>query len=343
RIATLDKLCQQADFISVHTPKNEETYGMIGDREFDLMKSSVRVINCARGGIIDEQALHRALTSGKVASAGLDVFEQEPCEDSPLFSMDNVISTPHLGGSTEEALERVGRDIAEEMIQGLRGNLVKYPLNIPSIDPRLQAVIAPYLQLAEKMGRLYTQLFKPQIEEVEIIYGGEISRYNTELVTTAMLKGIFGPILDQAVNIVNAATLAAERGIRVKESKILEIENFLNSLTLRAAGKEIIGTVFGKNDYRIIRIDGFKLDIVPRGPILISWHIATHTREPGVIGQIGTILGQAKINIQRIEVGNSEKEDRAMLVLNLDSPLPEELLNTLRHSSGVMDAKLILL
>jgi len=341
RMETLDQLCRQADFITVHTPKNEETYGMVGNHEFGLMKDGVRIINCARGGIIDEEALYRALQSGKVASAGLDVFDQEPCEEHKLFELENVIFTPHLGGSTREAQERVGRDIAEEVIRGLRGDLVKYPLNIPSIDPRLQAYIKPYLQLAEKIGCLYTQLFRPQIDKVEIVYGGEISRYNTELVTTAMLKGIFAPILDQAVNMVNASTIAAERGIRVKESKVAEIEDFLTSLTLKAAGREITGTVFGRSDFRIIRIDSFKLDIVPSGPILISWHTAGHTHQPGVIGQIGTILGQAQVNIHRIEVGNSEKGKRAMLVLNLDNPPPQELLKTISQTPGVLDVRLI--
>ena len=341
RMETLDELCRQADFITIHTPKNDETYGMIGDDQFGLMKKGVRVVNCARGGIVDEQALYRALKSGRVAGAALDVFDQEPCQKHKLFSMDNVILTPHMGGSTKEALQRVGRNIADELIKALRGDLVKYPLNIPSIDPRLQAFIRPYLQLAERMGSLCTQLFRPQIDELEIIYGGEISRYNTELVNTAMFKGLFAPILDQEVNMVNASTIVADRGIRIKESKVAEIEDFLTLLTLKTAGREITGTVFGKSDFRIIRIDSFKLDIVPSGPILISWHSTAHTHQPGVIGQIGTILGQAQVNIHRIEVGNSERGKRAMLVLNLDSPPPQDLLQTICQTPGVLDARLI--
>jgi D-3-phosphoglycerate dehydrogenase len=341
RIETLDELCRQADFITVHTPKNEETYGMVGQHEFGLMKDGVRIINCARGGIIDEEALYKALKSGRVASAGLDVFDQEPCEKHKLFQLDNVTLTPHLGGSTQEALERVGRDIAEEVIRGLRGDLVKYPLNIPFVDLRLQAYIEPYLQLAEKMGQLCTKLFRPQMSEVEIIYGGEISHHNTELVTTAMLKGIFAPILDQTVNIVNAAILAAERGIRIKESKFTEIENFHTSLTLRAAGREITGTVFGRNDFRIIKINKFKLDLVPSGHILFSWHTKAHTRQPGVIGEIGTILGRAQVNIHRIEVGNSETGDRALLVLNLDNSPPPESLQIISQTPGILDVRLI--
>ena len=341
RMETLDELCRQADFITVHTPKNEETYGMVGDEQFKLMKKGVRVVNCARGGIIDEEALYRALKKGRVASAGLDVFDQEPCEKHKLFELDNVTLTPHLGGSTQEAMERVGRDIAEEVIRGLSGDLVKYPLNIPFVDLRLQAYIEPYLQLAEKMGYLCTQLFRPQIDRVEIIYGGEISRYGTELVTTAALKGILTPILDQAVNMVNASAIAAERGIRVKESKIAEIEDYHTSVTLKAGGQEVAGTVFGKSDIRIIKIDGFKLDIVPSGSILISWHTTAHTRQPGVIGQIGTLLGQAGVNIRRIEVGNSGEGKRAMLVLNLDNPPPPELLNDILQRPGVLDVKLM--
>ena len=341
RMKTLDELCRLADVITVHTPKNEETYGMVGKHEFELMKDGVRVINCARGGIIDEEALYKALKSGRVASAGLDVFDQEPCEKHKLFQMDNVTLTPHLGGATQEALERVGRDIAEEVIRGLRGDLVKYPLNIPFVDLRLQAYIEPYLQLAEKMGCLCMQLFRPQLDEMEIVYGGEISRYKTELITSALLKGIFSPILEQAVNMVNASILAAERGIRVKESKITEIEDFHTSLTLKTTGREIMGTVFSKSDYRVIKIDGFKLDIVPSGPILFSWHTQAHTHQPGVIGQIGTILGQARVNIHRIEVGNSEKGDRALLVLNVDNSPPPETLQIISQTPGVLDVRMI--
>jgi D-3-phosphoglycerate dehydrogenase len=238
-------------------------------------------------------------------------------------------------------MERVGRDIVEDIIRGLRGDLVKYPLNMPFVDLRLQAYIDPYLQLAQKMGCLCTELFRPQIDRVEIIYGGEIARYGTELITTAALKGILTPILDQAVNMVNASAIAAERGIRVRESKVAEIEDYHTSLTLQAGGQEIIGTVLGKGDFRIVKIDGFKLDIVPSGPILISWHTTAHTHQPGVIGQIGTMLGQAKINIHRIEVGNSEEGERAMLVLNLDSLPPQELLKSMLQTPGVLDVKLI--
>jgi D-3-phosphoglycerate dehydrogenase len=225
----------------------------------------------------------------------------------------------------------------------LQGDLVKYPLNIPSIDPRLQNFISPYLELAEKMGRLHTQLFKPQIEELEIVYGGEISRYNTDLVRAAMLTGILAPILDHDVNVVNASALAFDRGIRLKESKIQEIENFHNALTLKTGQHQIRATVFGKSDGRIVGIDTFNLDIVPRGPLLISWHTATHTHQPGVIGQIGTILGQARVNIHRIEVGNSESGQRAMLVLNLDGQPPEDIVDIIRKLPGVLDARLILL
>jgi D-3-phosphoglycerate dehydrogenase len=343
QVNSLDELCQLADVITVHTPLTKETSGMIGQREFNLMKKGVRVINCARGGIIDEQALYQALINGRVASAGLDVFDQEPCEKNILLTLDTVICTPHLGGSTEEALERVGRDIAEEILRGLRGDLVRYPLNMPSIDTSLQAFISPYLTLAEKMGSLYVQLFKPQIEKLEITYGGEISRYQTDLVTTALLKGLFAQILDQQVNMVNASALASQRGIQIVESKVADIADFLNSLILRATGHQIVGTVFGRNDGRIIGIDTFQLDLLPRGPILISWHIASHTNQPGVIGQIGTLLGQAQINIHRIEVGNSPGGDRALLALNLDDRPSEDILRTYRQMPGVLDARLILL
>lgn len=343
RMEDLDDLCRRADIITVHTPKTDETYGMLGKREFGLMRPGVRIINCARGGIVDEQALYQALKNGRAAGAGLDVFDSEPSQDNKLCRMDSVICTPHLGGSTREALERVGRDIAEEVIRALRGDLVQYPLNFPSTDPRLQTFIKPFLALAGSMGRLFTQLFRPQIDELELEYGGEISRYNTDLVRAALLQGLLSPILEGQVNMVNAGTLASQRGIRIKESKVEEIEDYVNSLSLKASGHRIAGTVFGRNDSRIIGIDDFKLDIVPHGPILISWHDAAHTRQPGVIGQIGNILGQARVNIHRIEVGNSAKGHRAMLVLNLDDTPPGDIVKTIEKTPGVIDARMILL
>jgi D-3-phosphoglycerate dehydrogenase len=343
RMATLDDLCRRADIITVHTPKTDETYGMLGEREFRLMRSGVHIINCARGGIVNEKALCQALKDGRAGGAGLDVFDGQPGQDNKLCHMDNVICTPHLGGSTREALDRVGRDIAEEIIRALRGDLVQYPLNFPSIDPQLQTFIKPFLSLAESMGRFCTQLFRPQIGELEMEYGGEISRYNTDLVRAAMLQGLLSPILEGHVNMVNAGALASQRGIHVKESKVEEIEDYTNSLSLKASGHRIVGTVFGRNDGRIINIDDFKLDIVPHGPILISWHDASHTRQPGVIGQIGTILGKARINIQRIEVGNSEQGRRAILVLNLDDTPPEDIVKIIEKRPGVLDARLILL
>ncbi len=343
QITDLDELCRRADIVTVHTPKTEETYGMLGRRELGLMRPGAMIINCARGGIVDEEALYDALTNGRVAGAGLDVFDDEPSENNRLCRLDSVICTPHLGGSTREALERVGRDIAEEVIRALRGDLVQYPLNFPAADPQLQIFIKPFLALAESMGRLCTQLFKPQIGELEMEYGGEISRYNTDLVRAAMLQGLLSPILEGQVNRVNAEALASQRGIRIKESKVEEVADFVNSLSLKTEGHHIMGTVFGRNDGRIIGIDDFKLDIVPSGPILISWHETAHTRQPGVIGQIGTLLGQAGINIHRIEVGNSEKGRRAILVLNLDDAPADDIVKAIEKQAGVLGARLILL
>jgi len=343
QITDLDELCRRADIVTVHTPKTDETYGMLGRRELRLMRPGVRIINCARGGIVDEEALYEALKDGHVVGAGLDVFDDEPSENNRLCRLDTVICTPHLGGSTREALERVGQDIAEEVIRALRGDLVQYPLNFPAADPQLQAFIKPFLALAESMGRFFTQLFRPQIGKLELEYGGEISRYNTDLVRAAMLQGLLGPILEGHVNRVNAQALASQRGIRIKESKVEEVSDYVNSLSLKTEGHRITGTVFGRNDGRIIGVDDFKLDILPHGPILISWHDASHTRQPGVIGQIGTLLGQARVNIHRIEVGNSEKGRQAMLVLNLDDTPPEDIVKAIEKKTGVLGARLILL
>jgi len=339
RMATLEDLLRCSDFITVHTPKNEETYGMIGEREFQLMKEGVRVVNCARGGIINEVALYQALKSGKVISAALDVFDQEPCRESPLFDLDSVAFTPHLGAMTVEAQRKVGRAIAEEMVRALKGELVRYAVNLPSVKPKLLPYISPYISLAERMGSLYTQLFRPQMGEIEIQYRGEITDYNLQLVTTGFLKGLLSPILEEKVNLVNASLVAEERCIRVKETRMRQSDDKGSLLTLQGKEGKVSGTVYGKEDLRITGIDSFQVDFVPSGHILIDYHSLPHTTTPGIIGQIGIVLGRMGVNIKKIQVEGDPKRRMALMVLNIDSPLPPEAKEELLKIDGLLEAR----
>jgi len=339
RMATLEELLRCSDFITVHTPKNEETYGMIGVREFELMKGGVRVVNCARGGIIDEEALYQAIRSGKVKSAALDVFDQEPCRESPLFELDSVAFTPHLGAMTVEAQRKVGEAIAEEMVKAMKGELVRHAVNLPAVRPKTLPYLSPFISLAERMGSLYTQLFRPQMGEIEILYRGEIADYDLQLLTTGFLKGILNPILEVKVNLVNASLVAEERGLRVRESRFRQGTGEPSLLTLRGREGELSGTVYGKDDLRITDIDGFRVDFVPSGYILIDYHKLPHTTTPGVIGQIGTLLGQMGVNIKKIQVEGDPQRETALMVLNIDSPLPPEAKEKLLKVEGLLEVR----
>ena len=339
RMASLEELLRCSDFITVHTPKNEETYGMIGKREFGLMKDGVRVVNCARGGIINEQALYQALRSGKVKSAALDVFDQEPCRESPLFELNSVAFTPHLGAMTVEAQRKVGEAIAEEMVRAMKGELVRYAVNLPVVRPKTLPYLSPFISLAERMGSLYTQLFRPQMGEIEILYRGEIADYDLQLLTTGFLKGILNPILEEEINLVNATLVAEERGLRVRESRFRQGTGEPSLLTLRGKEGELSGTVYGKDDLRITDIDGFQVDFVPSGYILIDYHKLPHTTTPGVIGQIGTLLGQMGVNIKKIQVEGDPQRKTALMVLNIDSPLPPEAKEKLLKVEGLLEVR----
>jgi D-3-phosphoglycerate dehydrogenase len=216
---TLEELVREADFITVHTPRNEETMHMIDERILELAKDGVRLVNCARGGIIKEEAILKGLESGKVASAGLDVFEIEPARDNPLFKHNNVVVTPHLGADTFEAQKRVGENIAEQVIMALRGEIVPNVVNLPTMLGEELEYLKPYISLSEKMGSVYYQLTRNPISRVELIYSGPITRNETEILTVAFLKGLLHPVMDDKVNYVNAKLIAEERGIKIFERK----------------------------------------------------------------------------------------------------------------------------
>jgi len=336
-----------ADFITLHTPLTKDTHHIIGKEEIGLMKDGVRVINCARGGIIDENALKDALKSGKVAGAALDVFEHEPPKESELLKLEEVIVTPHLGASTEEAQRAAALVIAEGVIDALKGKPVRNAVNMIYVEEELMGAIDPYLVLAEKLGRLCAQLIpkSSRIEQFKVSYEGKIGMAgagkDTRLITVAMLKSFLSWFTD-GVNYVNAEAIAKKFGIKVTESKTEDVENFssLISITLQTKGefrKTAAGTLFGKDDPRIVKIDGYRVDASPSGYMLIC----SFLDKPKVIGPVCMILGDTGINIAGMQVGREKSGGEAVMVLNVDGSVSEDTMEEIKKVENIFDVKLV--
>jgi len=339
RLGTLEDVLREADFITIHMPKTKETYHMLDERAFSIMKDGVRIINCARGGIIDEEALYKALVSGKVAGAALDVFEVEPQTESPLFKLPNFIATPHLGASTREAQISVAVDVAEEIIAALKGELVKNAVNIPALKPTELQQVKPYLGLAERLGRFHAQLVSGGIKSVAVTYSGELAAKPVSPLTTALVKGLLDSILQQRVNYVNAMLVAKERGIQVTETRNERAEDYASLMTVRVTTSEgeheLAGTLFQGFDPRVVLIDGYRIDAVPKGHMLVIPHID----RPRIIGRVGTLIGAHDINIAAMQVGRKEAGGKAVMVLTIDSPVPPATLEEIAKVDGVLGVR----
>ena len=343
KLVDLDTLYQESDYISVHTPKTKETTGMINAEKLALMKPTVRLINCARGGIIDEAALAEAAKAGKIGGAAVDVYTTEPAPaDNPLLGIANVITTPHLGASTEEAQVNVAIDIAEQIVEVLAGKPARAAVNMPPVSADMLVRLQPYLTLAEKIGSLHAQLTSTSISEVEVIYAGDFEALPTVHLTRAVLKGLLEPVVAESVNYVNAPAIAAGRGIKVTESRTPASGDTGATLTVKKRGgptgteREISGVVLGK-DPRILTIDGYRVDVRPSGPMLVT----QHTDRPGVIGKVGTLLGDNAINIAGMHVGRESEGTRAVMVLKLDAPTSDPLLEEIRQIDGMETVRLV--
>lgn len=339
-LAGLKTLLAQADYITVHTPLTDETKYMISGKEFALMKKGARIINCARGGIIDEKALNAALESGKVAGAALDVYETEPpAADNPLLKRQNVVTTPHLGASTEEAQVNVSIDIAESVRDAMLNRGVRNAVNVPSVDSETLKKLQPYLSLAEKIGLLQSQLAEGNISKVKVKYIGDVTEYDVTPITMAIVKGILSPILEEQINYINALLIAKNRGLEVAESKTNEIMDFANAIAVTVEstkGKNLVmGSLFTKTDPRIIRINNFYVDLVPKGNLIYI----SNKDVPGVVGSIGTILGKNSINIAGMTFGRVEPGGDAITVLNIDSAPSEIVIKELRKTKDISDVK----
>jgi D-3-phosphoglycerate dehydrogenase / 2-oxoglutarate reductase len=338
--AGLEDIFAKADFITVHVPLTPETQGLINREAFAKMKTGVRIINCARGGIVDENDLAEAIKEGKVAGAALDVYVDEPPpSDHPLLKMEQVITTPHLGASTDEAQLNVAVAVAQQMVDFLAKGVVRYAVNVPSVSPELLEVLRPYLTLAEKLGSLLVQMADALPRQVHVEYGGEVIQYDLAPLTLAVLKGMLTPIMESGVNYVNAPLIARERRINIVESKSSRITDFANYITVRidtgAKEIEVEGVVFGNKYPRIVRVDDFYLEAAPEGHILIL-----HNRDvPGVVGAVGTLLGKNGINIAGMELGRSEKGGNAISFIHVDDAISKKALRELRALPQIVSAE----
>ncbi|HEY8393000.1 MAG TPA: phosphoglycerate dehydrogenase [Capillibacterium sp.] len=341
RLVTLDELLAAADFITVHTPLTKETKGLLNAENLRRTKKGVRIINCARGGIVDEDALADAIEAGQVAGAALDVYTAEPPTNQRLINLPQVVVTPHLGASTAEAQINVAIDVAVEMAKVLKQEPFKNAVNMPTVRPEVLKVLAPYYPLAEKLGSLIGQLSDGRLQRVEIEYSGEIADYDLTPLTTLVVEGLLKPVLNGEVNMVNARVLAKQRGLQIAERKEPTDPDYSNKIRVKAISERgehvVAGTLFRRNDLRVVEIDGYHFEVVPEGYLLI----APHKDEPGIIGQVGTILGAAGINIAYMQVGRKEVGGTAIMVLTVDSEIPAAVLARIKEVKGLQQPVLV--
>ena len=341
KLLNLKEVLQQADYISIHTPLSDETYHLLGKKEFELMRKGVRIINCARGGIIDEKALYKAITRGKVAGCALDVFEKEPPDKNPLLGLEQVIVTPHIGAVTREAKANVAIQIAGQVLEALKGGIVRNAVNFPSIEPQILEAIKPYINLAEKLGKFQSQLLAGYLKTVRITYTGEMNNYLLKPITVALLKGLLEPIFPERVNYINAPVLAKERGIKVIETKSSQVEDFANLIMVEtetsACQRSAAGTLFGKEDPRIVRVDGYHVDAVPSGYLLVC---SNHDK-PGAIAHLSTVLSRNRINIAGMTVGRKEIGGKAVTLINIDNSIPGKVLEEVKAHPVIIEARLV--
>lgn len=325
-IVELNDLLSRSDYITVHTPLTDETRHMISQKQFAIMKKGVRMINCARGGIIDEAALVEAVKSGIVAGAAIDVFEKEPVPaDSELLKLDNVITTPHLGASTEEAQVNVAIEVAEIVRDALLGKGIRNAANFPCLEPEVCKKFEPFINLAEKLGMFSSQLVEGRLSGLNITYSGDIIQHDLTPLTLALVKGVLTPMLQETVNFVNAVALAKERGIKINEVKSSTEKEFVTLIKLELKtdkeARTVMGTLSSNKQPRIVKVDEYYVELSPLGEMIFiqNWD------KPGIIGNLGTLLGKHNINIAAMTFGRDKPGGKAISVLNIDSPVSAQL------------------
>ncbi|MEM8922904.1 MAG: phosphoglycerate dehydrogenase [Actinomycetota bacterium] len=336
-LVDIDTLAARADLVTVHVARTPETVGLIGADFLAKAKPGIRIINVARGGIVDEAALHEALEAGRVGGAALDVFDDEPCTDSPLFGHPNVVVTPHLGASTHEAQERAGITIAEQVALALAGDFVPFAVNIDAAE--VAGIMEPYLPLAEQLGSLLSALGPEAVgRHVRVSFEGEIGGFDNRLVTLAAAKGLMSQLVDQPVSFVNARPLLAEHGIALEVSASSVARDYVNLISISGEGRSLAATLIGlRDEARIVQIDDHTIDVPPSDHMLLI----RNDDRPGVIGIVGTILGDAGINIDNMDVGRDPDRASALMVIDVGQPVPDDAMARLRQADGVLSVGVI--
>jgi len=336
---SLDQLYEQSDYITIHVPKMDATTNLLDAKAFDKMKDGVMVVNCARGGIINESDLYDAIQSGKVAGAALDVFATEPPGEHPLLTLDQVIATPHLGASTKEAQTNVAVAAANQIIAYLLHDTVINAVNVPSVTGEVLKQLKPFLYLAEKMGKMQSQITKGGVKEVAVEYIGNFPDLDLKPITISAIKELLAQFVAHEVNSVNAISFANEMGIKISESTSKEAGNFLNLIRITVVTQEetniLEGTIFGKDEARIVRINKFRLEVIPEGHLSLIHNVD----KPGSIGSMGMTLGKHNINISRMTVGREEDGQRNIIVLKTDSPVSSEVVKEIEDLELVISMK----
>jgi len=337
----LQEVLKGGDFITVHTPLTEDTKNLVSNKEFSLMKPTAFVINCARGGIVDEDALYKALKNKKIAGAALDVFSKEPPFDSKLLELDNLIVTPHLGASTQEAQVNVAIEVAHCVKDALLGKAIRNAVNYVQLDPETYKTIEPYFLLAEKMGKFISQLAQGGAKEIKVSYLGEISSYKVDVLGAAFVKGFLSHQLEKNVNYINALEMAKMRGIKLEQIKIREEEEYVNSIRVKVTtDKEtrlLEGTLFANKEARFVKMGDIYIEVAPSEYMLVI----NNKDKPGVIGFLGTTLGSHNINIAGMSLGRQASGGIALTILNLDSPLTDEVIGKIQSNPNIVSLKLV--
>ena len=332
----LDQLVGESDFLTIHLPKTKETTGLIGRELFLKAKPSLRVINVARGGIVDEAALAEAVQEGLIAGAALDVFSTEPMTQSPLFGLDSVVVTPHLGASTREAQDKAGDTIADMVQLALAGDFVPFAVNVDAAEAN--ETLRPFLPLAERLGRLFSSLATQSPTPLEICIEGEIAGYDTRILTLAALKGFLGAVCDEPITYVNAPQMAVERGIEIREVKCTSSADYVNLITLSAGGRSMSATLTGRrSEQRIVLIDDHTFDVPPADYMLM----AKNDDRPGVIGIVGTVLGDAGVNIADMDVGRAAQPGTAVMLIAPTAVVDATVVELLRQAPGILSVEVL--
>jgi D-3-phosphoglycerate dehydrogenase len=330
-LLSLERLVQVSDFVTLHVAKTPDTAGMIGKDLLALARPGIRIINVARGGVVDEAALAEAIRAGRVAGAALDVFAAEPTTDSPLFGLPQVVVTPHLGASTREAQDKAGDTIAEQVALALGDEFVPFAVNVSAAEA--SETVRPFLPLAERLGELYSGLVERVPEVLEVEYAGQLADYDTRILTLSVLKGVFGRVTDEPVSYVNAPRIANDRGVEVRDTSTATAHDYVNLVTIRGGEHAIAGTLVGlKAEPRIVMLDGHTIDLPPAKNMLV----VRNDDRPGMIAFVAGVLADAGVNIDDMHLGRSDRGEAALQVIATDVAVPFEVRDAIRAGDGVV-------